>query len=584
MRDTAVPGGEALIGEHARSIAAGAVAAALAFAIAVDFFDVRVADLAVPIWYEGDSLFSLALAKGLLDHGGILHNPDVGAPHGLDLHDFPLPYGMHLVALRAIGMLTDEPGMAVNSLWLLGFPAIAACAFAALRMLDLPRLESAAAAVLYCFLPYHLARGEKHLFLSMYYLVPLACAVALRLYRDGARKRLWPAVLALALGASGVYYAVFGCFFFAVAGALGSLRARSATPLGAAALLVALVGASVAAGVAPNLLYWRENGPNPAALERLPVEAELYGLKIAPMLLPVAPHAIPSWAETRNRYEARTPQRNESGFATLGVVTGAGFVLLLGWALAALALRERHVLLDGLAALNLAGVLLATTSGIGALVALFGLPQIRAYNRISIWLGFFALAALVAVAQPLHDRLARRRATAVIGAALLALLLSLALADVLSPGFRPGRKAVGARFAIDRAFVTAAEAALPARTAVFQLPHVAYPEAVPPERMLVYDSLRPYLHSRTLRWSHGAMKGRPEAVAIDTLAMQPAAALPDELVAAGYGALMVDRFGYTPEQEAALRTELEARLGTPIVNSDDDRWLLYRLQPSANPS
>jgi phosphoglycerol transferase len=580
------------MGERARTISVGVGAAALSLVLAVVLFEVRAGDLAVPIWYEGDSLFTLALAKGLLDHGGILRNPDVGAPYGLEFHDFPYPYGLHLATLRAIGAFTDAPGGAVNALWLLGFPAIAACAFAALRLLGLPRAESAAAAVLYAFLPYHLGRGEKHLFLSMYYLVPLAAALAVRLHRDAHElaagpRRGWPrvppraallgAVLALALGASGAYYAYFACFFFAAAGVLGALRVRSTAPLTAAAGLVILIVASAGAGMAPSLRYWREHGTNRAVAHRAAADAEIYGLRIAPILLPIPAHPIPGWAELRRRYVRRTPLRNEGELATLGVIGGVGFVTLVGFGLAAAGgVRGGPPLLHSLAALNLAGLLLATTSGFGALLARLGFRSIRAYNRISIFLAFFALAATIALARPLRERLVRTRAGAALGALLLALGLALGLPDVVSRAYLPDRAAVRALFASHRDFVRAAEAALPPGTAVFQLPHVGYPEELGPGRMYTFDPLRPYLHSQTLRWSHGAMKGRPGAIAIAALAQRPAAELPDTLAAAGYGALLVDRFGYEGAGEAALRAALEPRLGTPL-ESGDGRFLLYRL-------
>jgi phosphoglycerol transferase len=583
------------VGERARTIAAGAAAAALSLALAVALFDVGLADLADPIWYEGDSLYSLALAKGLLDHGTVLRNPDLGAPHGLEFHDFLNPYGLHFAALSAIGWFVDEPGAAVNVLWLLGFPLIAIGAFAGLRLLGLPRAESAVAAVLYCFLPYHLARGQKHLFLSMYYLVPLAAALAVRLHRDaeqlvGARPGspwprvgAWPAfgaaLLAFGLGASGVYYAYFGCFFFAAAGVLGALRARALAPLVAAALLVAAVAGSALVGLAPSLGYWREHGRNPAVAHRIAAEAELYGLKIAPMLLPVHAHPIPGWAEIRERYEKRTPLRSESQTATLGLVTGIGLLVLVGWALARVGgLRAAPNVLDGLAALTLAGLLLATTSGFGALVARLGFRAIRAYSRISIWLAFFALAALLVLARPLRERLVRSRAGAAAGVAALALVLALGLADMVSPAFLPDRTAVRRVVAMDRAFVREAEALLPAGTAVFQLPHVGYPEVVPPGRMHSFDSLRPYLHSRTLRWSHGAMKGRPAGEAIAALAARPVAALPAALAEAGYGALLVDRAGYRGE-EAALRAALAPPLRAPLVTSENGRFALFALAP-----
>lgn len=571
------------MGERARTIAAGAAAAAFSLALAVALFDVRPADFAIPIWYEGDALYSLALAKGVVDHGSVLRNPDLGAPHGLEFHDFLNPYGLHFAALHAIALFTGEPGAAVNALWLLGFAAIAGGAFAALRMLGLPRAESAVAAVLYAFLPYHLARGEKHLFLSMYYLVPLAAALAVRLHRDAslrvdARAALAAAAIAIGVGASGVYYAFFACFFFAAAGVLAALALRRFAPLARAGVLVALVAASVGAGLAPSLLYWREHGTNRAVARRMAAEAELYGLKIAPMVLPIPAHPIHGWAELRRRYDQRTPLRNENTVATLGLVATAGFLLLVARALARVGgWRGEARLLDALAALNLAGLLLATTSGFGAVIARLGLRTIRAYNRISIWLAFFALAAVVAAAAPLRERLVRTRVGAAAGVALLAAVLALGLADLVSPAYLPDRAAVRSRFESDRAFVRAAEAALPADTAVFQLPHVEYPEVVGPRRMAPFDPLRPALHARSLRWSHGAMKGRPAGDAIAALGARPPAALPGALAAAGYGALLVDRSGYAPPQEAALRAALEPRLGAPLVESGDGRFLLYAL-------
>jgi hypothetical protein len=91
-----------------------------------------------------------------------------------------------------------------------------------------------------------------------------------------------------------------------------------------------------------------------------------------------------------------------------------------------------------------------------------------------------------------------------------------------------------------------------------------------------FDSLRPYLHSRSLRWSHGAMMGRPADQAIAALAARPVPSL-SALAEAGYGALLVDRIGYAPDAEQALLSALEERLGLPIATSDDGRLLLFRL-------
>ena len=71
---------------------------------------------------------------------------------------------------------------------------------------------------------------------------------------------------------------------------------------------------------------------------------------------------------------------------------------------------------------------------------------------------------------------------------------------------------IEARHASDRAFVAAIDDVLPDGAAVFQVPVLDFPETIPPGRMEDYDPLRAYLaDTGTLRWSYGAVKGRPEA-------------------------------------------------------------------------
>jgi phosphoglycerol transferase len=87
--------------------------------------------------------------------------------------------------------------------------------------------------------------------------------------------------------------------------------------------------------------------------------------------------------------------------------------------------------------------------------------------------------------------------------------------------------------------------------------------------MVDYDHVRPYLHDHDLRWSYGAMKGRPEDLGdnVDT---------PAEAKAAGYAGIEIDRFGY-PDNGAAIEAQVrQASRGRPIV-SPNGRLVFYRL-------
>ena len=75
---------------------------------------------------------------------------------------------------------------------------------------------------------------------------------------------------------------------------------------------------------------------------------------------------------------------------------------------------------------------------------------------------------------------------------------------------------------------TEIQARLPHGASVFQLPYVPFPEGIPQTPVggplatyaTKYEPLRGYLHSSTLRWSYGAMKGRSDDWAAQ-LAGQP---------------------------------------------------------------
>jgi phosphoglycerol transferase len=95
----------------------------------------------------------------------------------------------------------------------------------------------------------------------------------------------------------------------------------------------------------------------------------------------------------------------------------------------------------------------------------------------------------------------------------------------------------------DQFFISQLESRLPAGTMVFQLPHTVFPFDYGRERMLRYDQARAYLHSKTLRWSWGAMPGRNHDWAKVTAEL-PLHEFIERIIFAGFGGLLIDRYGY----------------------------------------
>jgi phosphoglycerol transferase len=95
-------------------------------------------------------------------------------------------------------------------------------------------------------------------------------------------------------------------------------------------------------------------------------------------------------------------------------------------------------------------------------------------------------------------------------------------------------------------------------------------------KILSYDPARGYLHSKTLRWSWGAMRGRPEQDWQPYLYDTPLPTLLPEIVAGGFDGIWVDRNGYTDSGRAlerSLRSLVHVR---PLVSSDK-RFVFFDL-------
>jgi phosphoglycerol transferase len=93
-----------------------------------------------------------------------------------------------------------------------------------------------------------------------------------------------------------------------------------------------------------------------------------------------------------------------------------------------------------------------------------------------------------------------------------------------------------------------------------------------------YEPLRGYLHSSTLRWSYGAIKGRPADWA-SQLAGRPLSYLLAAVTAAGFEGVWVDPAGFEPAMARRVGAALRSLLGAPpLLSPDRDLWF-FDLRP-----
>lgn len=569
-----------------------AVSGIVTAVLLVPVFRLWRATLDIPLDYRADAAGHAVLVKAVIEHGWYENNPSLGAPFSMVLHDFPVGDHLHLVLMKLIGHLGFSYGATINIYYLASYVLTAVVATWAVRKLGSSTPTAVVMGVLYAYLPYHFTRGESHLFLGAYYVVPLAVYLGVMVLRgggellprtDGSGVRRYLPVLRTAafcvlIGSASAYYGVFTALLLGVAAVVGAVAWRSWRVLVLGGGIAALVLGVVVANVIPDLLYIREHGRNAAVRAHAPGDPETYATKLAQLVLPMPMHRIDRLAALRQRYERDYPLPSEQ--AAMGAVASVGFVALL-CLLFIRALRPPRDALDRrfeeLAVLAGAGFLIGTVGGVSTLIALVVTTQVRAWNRLSVFIAFASLTA-VAFAVDRVTRLLRGRRFAPMASAALVVLLGVGgLIDQTSNTFVPGYEETAAEFTSDREFVRRIERTLGEGAMVYQLPRVLYPEAAAPGRMVDYDEMRGYLHSDSLRWSYGAMKGRPASNWQDNLTGKPVPELLRTLVAIGFTGLYTDRWGYD-DNGAALEAEVAAATGASATASRNGRLSFFDLR------
>jgi phosphoglycerol transferase len=576
-----------------------AASAALCGVLLCGFLHLWRADLKVPFTYTGDALYFLSLAKGLTQGDWTWFNSRLGMPFAADWRDFPVYMTVDMAAMRLLALVTNQPGLIVNVYWLFTVLLTAATATFAFLRFHIGSAVAVSLGVVYALQPFVFYRGIAHLNL-VFYLAPLLTAGALELTQgrftgtsvaapgasgirrllSGVPSYLWLACIAQ--GLSYIYNAVFGCYLFATAMVIGYAARRRARDLLIGTLLIATTGAASLVNLTPSFEYWWYHGKyNPAMAFKTPADAETFALKIRYLLTPISDYRVKAVKSLERRLAAAFPPEPENATARLGSTASLGFVFLLVYGLCRCAGMGPGAdpLLGCCAALAIAIVLLATNGGFGALFNALVAPDIRAYNRIIVFLSFLALVPVAMLLTRVQNWCTDRRIPGKILALLLLGLVFFAVADQAATTYFLQYADRQAAFDRDEHFVRQVESIMAPGAMVFQLPYTNFPAEGPPGKMAIYDHSRAYLHSHKYRWSWAAMGGRPEGEWVRDTAAMPAKDMLERLSLAGFSGVWLDRFGYTTQLSPAAG--ITSLLGPPALVSPDGRLLFYDMRAYA---
>jgi phosphoglycerol transferase len=579
--------------ERLGEIAVVAVATFVPLSIVYRFWD---GNFRIPLAYWGDANFYGGVTQNIIDTGWYQTSDRLGAPFGQEMYDFALGGdNLHWLMIRILTIPSQDWALVNNLFAFLSFFTIALASFYALRWMRVGRTLAVSVAVLYAFAPFHFIRANGHLVYASYVAVPVGVVLALRAARGlhpfsrfaagagrtWARTGIWLAAVVV-VASCGSYYTAFSVLLVVTACVLACAANRSREPLAAMLVVVALVGAVYVANQLPSILYSREHGDNAQVAERQPAEVDAWGLRVVQLVTPIPEHRIAPLASLSA--ELLQGGLNSEVSMFLGTIGTIALLGMLGWMLVNVVSNRRGPPGAGrddiderqlLPALALVCILVGVQGGLAWFVAIAGGAELRSWNRISIVIAFLALAWLaLTIERHLVPRIHTARGAAILGLS-VALVVALGIADQTSDEIVSDRRTQAPAFHADRAYFTELEQRLPPGAAIYQLPYVPYPESGPVFNIVDYDPIRPYLHTRELRWSYGAMRGREGAERLRAISEQPTPRLVEDVRAEGFAGILVDTYGYEDARE--ILAGLEAETGRRGVASDDGRWVLFEL-------
>lgn len=545
--------------------------------------------LDLPVSYKGDALYTLSIIKGVADGGSFLENPRLGLPgDGADLHAYPTADIGHHAVLRILLALGASPVAAYNLFYVLSFALCAASATWVLGRWSLPAPLAAAGGVLFSVTPFHFMRGAmqmcSHLYLAAYFMVPLAvwalCRVLECTEEDGHDPlRDMPGVVGVCvfLPAFGIYYTAFFLFLLTALAILTAIVRGETRALRLPLQLAGITTACLALHMAPELVRLATDPAARTVVTREPGEIELFGLKMAQMLLPFAEHPLPWFSRIGLSYHTTAPLRTENESAVFGTLGSICYVTTLLTTLAFLCKpawlmdRAEGRRLHWLGVIGLLAFLFGTVGGLATVFSyVFSTTLIRSVNRMSVYILFVSIAVVLLLVQGRWEKLTPGAQWGVLAGALTFLLW-----DSNVPYYRPDYNVIASAYASDAQFMAALDNQLPAGTRVFQLPYVAFPESQ--WEYEEYEQLRPYLHSRNLRFSFGAVKNT-QADMWNRVATGLLNNPPDFLKAlhTSFDGVLVHR-DFARRHLPLVLEAAEEVLGAPLLVSENGDFAYYRM-------
>ena len=542
-----------------------------------------------PLSFHGDHLLTLGNARSYLDGNGFRWNDRLGFPGQRDAMYHATFYFAQKSIMWLAARLVASPATVVYLFYGVGVALVFGAAYWGLRWVGVARDLAWLGGLAFVVSPYVAIRAALHDMLSMPFSVPLGVVLALRIaqpdtggHTSAARRGgdPLPWILAAIIGASGLYYAFFASFYVMVLAAWSSVWRGALSPLAHATRVCAVIVA-VMLVTGPGLGLLDVVSGRVTLTARQAVEQTMYGL-----VLSNAAEVLESWPTLEGVTSVPAGSEGEwrewPGFVLTSALMVLPFVAIwLMWA--SRRVRPTAALtttvLCGVAVA--AGVLFTLRGGPGLWFNEWVTPAIRAQNRVTPYLTYFALIGLMGWinrARQLGGSVARAAWAAGVAAALLASAWpALRFFPAKQRAFLTNGAEHADRQSIQRLVRVIGDAGV---TTILQVPVAGWPEApavrgVNPARFELPYILTP--PGSPVRWSYGLSTRQPGFNALAALVdghleqgLAPAAAF------AAFDAILIEKAALSDADLQQVVDTLSRELPAECRLFDDRHRTLFR--------
>ena len=548
------------------------------------------------IYAPGDGRMTLAVFKMVVAEEWsslvVPFSSHLNAPFVYDSYDFPQPFFAEFLYIKLLSIFSTDSVVVFNLYYLSTYFLNAFTMYWVLRRFRVYVLLAIAGSLIFTFLPYHYWR-LPHTFYAGYFFIPLWIYYLLLLtnkkplffkkkqgeskYSFDWSKRNIIIILVLLISSTWNFYFTF-FFSFLIGFTLLSnfIYRNSKHHILSTLIFFSLAVAPFAANMLPYKAYEIENGKNYQIGGRVAGESETLGLTIATLIMPSVNHQIKNADELGRRYHLRSMLYNESNDGTLGVFGAIGFGLLI---FVVFIHNKFNRVLTRLAYFTLGAVLLSTAGGFGTIFAFLVSPQIRAYNRISM---FIAAMSLIALMLFINKYVVKNKITKFLVPFFIAVF---GLFDIINKemSFEVNQK-LKTEYLSDQGFIQQIESQFDSsneKIMIAQFPYLSFPENPSIHKMGNYEQFQGYIHSDNLYWSFGSIKGREADTWWESFNKKSIEEQVKTLQKAGFSGIMINRNGYQDNAEN-IENSLTQLLGSKPMVSKNKILSLYRLSPTGN--